>query len=315
MKWRLCIGCILLCFVAAQSFIIHPAHRVNYNSELPLTLSGLAIFHGRPADLVPASGFIPYDLSTPLFSDYAEKQRFIQIPAGLTLRVTDSGLPEFPDGTLLVKTFYYYNDSKDTSKGKRIIETRVLVKSGGLWKAGTYVWNGAQTEAVLAAGGSNTRINTLSYHIPSNKECATCHNAGNVLMPIGFTLRNLTAAATRHLQAASILPAVNPASFTMLPDWQNDAYTLEQRARAYMDINCAHCHNPKGSCSASDFHPAYELSLQESNILNKKKRIVRFMKRGRMPRLGTTIVHTEGLALIEAYINSLEPNTSKKTSF
>ncbi|MCP2937417.1 hypothetical protein NK983_32460, partial [Salmonella enterica subsp. enterica serovar Typhimurium] len=82
-------------------------------------------------------------------SDYAEKQRLIKIPVGTKINALDDGLPNFPDGSIIVKTFYYYNNKKDTARGKRIMETRLLIKHVGKWNAATYIWNQDQTDAKL----------------------------------------------------------------------------------------------------------------------------------------------------------------------
>jgi hypothetical protein len=44
-------------------------------------LSEWGFFQGKLSDLAPAKDVVPYDLNTPLFSDYTYKLRFIRIPA------------------------------------------------------------------------------------------------------------------------------------------------------------------------------------------------------------------------------------------
>lgn len=96
-------------------------------------------------------------LSSELFTDYASKQRLLRVPEGTTMTLTDDGQLEFPDGTVLVKTFYYPSDMRDAAASVRVIETRLLVKTDGLWNAATYVWNEAQTEATLLLEGTTPR--------------------------------------------------------------------------------------------------------------------------------------------------------------
>ncbi len=313
----------LLCFVAVQSFVIDPSGMDEDNGGMLPKLSDYHIFQGDPSALVPTDAFKPYEPSTTLFSDYAEKQRLIMVPAGSSMKITGNGLPEFPDGAILAKTFYYYNDKRDPSKGRRIIETRILVRTGSTWHAGTYVWNDAQTEALLATKGSKHDVKwldengagrSIDYRVPSNKDCATCHNSNNVLTPIGPTAMNLNIEVTRnnarinqlkYFQSNSLIGAGDLSGVATLPDWQNPSYTLEQRARAYLAVNCAHCHNPNGFCAAANFNAGYETPFASTNISDKKKLIVQYMKQGRMPLLGTTVVHKEGLALVQEYINSL----------
>jgi uncharacterized repeat protein (TIGR03806 family) len=283
-------------------------------------ISDYKIFAGEPAVLVPGNGFQLYELATGLFTDYAEKQRLIKLPAGKTMVAVNDGLPQFPDSTILVKTFYYFNDKREPSKGKRLIETRLLVKLNAQWIAGTYVWNETQTDAVLVYKGSNVPVswidekanrNTISYRIPSPKDCASCHNNNNLLMPVGIKIRNLNRDVVRnntainqlqYLQNTGLMSANDASRFSQLPDWQNEKYTITERVRAYLDVNCAHCHNDKGSCAISPLRFGWEIPLANTRINNKKDRIIKMMEKGRMPRIGTTIVDKEALDLIKKYL-------------
>ncbi|MBN9385636.1 MAG: hypothetical protein J0H74_33085 [Chitinophagaceae bacterium] len=324
MKWKLICTFCIICFIAAQSFNLHTTGLQDVNTVLSPKLSDFQIYSGKVSDLTPAEGFIKYELAAPLFTDYAEKERLIKVPAGTSIGIAGDGLPSFPNGTMLVKTFFYWKDKRDPAKGKRIIETRLLIKANEGWLAGTYVWNNEQNEAVLTNSGLKTGVNwidkngeekNINYQVPTIKQCGTCHNSQNEIIPIGFKIRNLNITVTRNNIATNqlqyfaglgIANAVNPLSLSKLPSWNDDSFTPEQRVRAYLEVNCAHCHNNNGFCSASDFRPAYENSLSDSKILEKRKRIVRFIRSGRMPLLGTTIVHQEGLQLIENYLNTLK---------
>ena len=76
----------------------------NTSALLLPKLSDYNIFSGGPQALVPGNGFQLYELATGLFTDYAEKQRLIKVPAGTTITVVNDGLPNFPDGTILDST-------------------------------------------------------------------------------------------------------------------------------------------------------------------------------------------------------------------
>ncbi|MBO9204546.1 MULTISPECIES: hypothetical protein [Niastella] len=315
------VGTVLIFIFAGGSFL--PGNSMygrgtNASMLLLPRLSDYNIFTGDPVQLRPGNGFQLYELATGLFTDYAEKQRLIKIPAGKTITVVNDGLPLFPDGTILVKTFYYYNDKRDT-KGKRLIETRLLIKRNNQWVAGTYVWNPEQNDAILATGGSNVAVTwideksvvrKISYRIPGVRDCASCHNTNNTLMPIGLKVRNLNRTVERnnrsinqlqYLYEAGITDAIDPEQFAALPAWQNEKYALQDRVRAYLDVNCAHCHSDAGSCARSAVRFAWEIPLPDTRIVAKNKRIVSLMAKGSMPRTGTTIVDEQALALIKKY--------------
>ena len=295
----------------------------NRGDLLP-KLSEYAIFQGNPADLISNDEYKLYELSSQLFTDYAEKQRLIKVPQGSRLSAIDNALLDFPEGTTLVKTFFYYHDKGDLSKGKHLIETRLLIKLNTTWIAGTYVWNDNQTEATLVTSGLNKTINwidaegngnVISYRIPSKTECATCHNSNNSIIPIGPKARALNYKVQRdnslqnqlaYLSNAGILNPVSHTSFGSLPNYNDSTFSLEERARAYLEMNCAHCHSDNGFASDQRLRLDYGKDLHESNLMSMKDNIIRKMESGEMPKIGTTLIDKEGLELIKNFIDSLK---------
>ena len=291
-------------------------------------LSQLNIFKGSPSDLVTNSTSYEYNLSTSLYSDYALKFRTISLPKDSQMVYSDAGLLQFPDSTVISKTFYYFNDERDPSLGKKMIETRLLIKTNGAWSMGNYLWNEDQTDALFSnsapvvtvdwidANGTNRTVN---YKVPFSINCTQCHNVNDVTRPIGPKARNLnfTYNGKNQLQNFAdmgLLAGAPPISqIEQLPDWVDSSFTLEQRARAYMDINCAHCHQPGGEHSSSvpdrpDFR--YGTSFEDSKILDFKidirDRVATSPAFGpSMPLIGITQLHTEGVELIHEYIDSL----------
>jgi hypothetical protein len=116
-------------------------------------LSDYDFFKGDLKKQIPNDGVIAYSLSTPLFSDYAEKLRFIKLPDGKTVEYNEKEVFDFPIGTTIIKTFYFPNDFRNADKGYRIIETRLLIHENDGWKALEYVWNDEQTDAILEVAG------------------------------------------------------------------------------------------------------------------------------------------------------------------
>ena len=285
-------------------------------------LSDLNLFSGALEDLTPSIYAFEYDLITPLFTDYSHKQRLIALPSGETMQHVDNGLPTFPDNTVIAKTFYYFNDERDETLGKRIMETRLLIKQSGSWVTGNYKWNDAQTEATLDPDGSivaysyvdNSGVtNSLNYKIPSNTDCFTCHsNTGNIF-PIGPKLRsmNFNNQLQDFIDNNQLSNLTDPSSVTVLPDWENrDDYTLMERTRAYFDVNCAHCHSPGGTCDAdSSLDFRFETAFGDTDIFTFRytiqARTQNYINDYSMPLIGTTIIHDEGYALIAEFVDSL----------
>ena len=249
-------------------------------------LSELNIYSGALNDLTPSIYAYNYELSTPLFSDFAHKQRLIALPQGSSMTYVDeASLPDFPDNTLIAKTFFYYDSEQDQSLGKKIIETRVLIKINGIWESGNYKWNDLQSEAVLDNTTSTVAISyvdanggtqNVNYKIPSSQDCMTCHGSFGALKPIGPKIRtiNFNNQLEDLIANSQLTGAPNPTTLATLPNWLDDTnYSVEQRARAYMDINCAHCHIDGGTCAnQSTLRLAYEIPLANSNIFERKGR-------------------------------------------
>lgn len=289
------------------------------------SLSAYEIFEGAPSNLSPTADFEPLVLSSSLFTDYAHKQRLVKVPDGTKLTRKIDGSLDFPDGTILTKTFFYYNDDRDTSLGKQIIETRLEIKEAGTWNIATYLWNQAQTAATLKLDGNETQVTWISsegrtlstvYHVPTQNECMTCHQSNSAMAPIGPTLLNLNQEVQRngnamnqlsHMQSIGILNDFPVEQTPKMVDYKDLSKSIVERGRSYLAINCAHCHNPNAwdIPAEKDFDFRYETSLQGSGIENGKDRISRNMIDQEMPFLGTTMLDEEGVALILAYLETL----------
>lgn len=292
------------------------------STQFENNLSDLNLFSGNIADLIPSPYAFEYDLTTPLFTDYAHKQRIIALPSGETMQYVDDGLPTFPDDTVIAKTFYYFNNERDETLGKRIMETRILIKQNGAWVTGNYKWNESQTEATLDANGSVVNYSyvdnsgdtqNINYKIPSSADCTQCHSINTDIVPIGPKLRSMhfNNQLQHFIDNNYISNLTDPSTVSVLPDWENrDDYSLAERTRAYFDVNCAHCHQPGGSCdteSSLDFR--YETPFGDTDINTFKFTILartqNYIDTYSMPLIGTTMVHDEGYSLIEEYIDSL----------
>nr|QQZ49245.1 hypothetical protein JKL49_19305 [Phenylobacterium glaciei] len=146
------------------------------------------------------AGLTPYALNTPLFSDHAEKSRFLFLPPGAKAAYKPTGVFDFPVGATLVKTFAYPADLRKPVDHVRFIETRLLIHKASGWVALTYVWNDEQTKAVLKRAGARIEVSVIDkagqplaidYAVPNFNQCKECHSLSGVLAPIGPKARNL----------------------------------------------------------------------------------------------------------------------------
>ncbi len=295
-------------------------------AEFLPNLSQLNLFVGDLNTLAINSNMFKYELNTQLFTDYAHKLRIIGLPEGTALEYADDGFPIFPTGTLIAKTFYYNLDETNPNSGQKIIETRVLIKEETEWTIGNYVWNEDQTDAVLDQNQYNVTVDfvnetgddvTVNYVVPGANDCTKCHSNSNNITPIGPKLRtmNFNVDGVNQLQYfidnGQLINAPNPTQISSLPNWEDDInYSLEERSRAYFDVNCAHCHTTGGFCEfQSTLNLAFETNFDDTNIFQRRfsisNRMATYSPGISMPFIGTTMIHSEGFDLIQEYLDSL----------
>lgn len=294
-------------------------------AEFKTNLSELNLYSRDISDLIISPKAFEYEIGTPLFSDYAHKERLIALPDDTSLQYNGDGLPIFPDNTVIAKTFYYNLDERDLSTGRQIIETRVLIKSNGIWEYGDYKWNADQTEAVLDPSGSILPITWIDiegnerstqYEIPSNQDCFSCHSSYDNTTPIGPKLRSLNfdRNGVNQLQnlinTGQLIGITEVSSIDSVPNWQDLSYSVEERSRAYFEVNCAHCHIPGGFCDdQSTLNLDFSTPFSETNIVERKQSISFRISENNpgfsMPFIGTTLLHEEGISLIQEFLDSL----------
>lgn len=315
--------------------IVQPSDEAVQTTKYPNSLSEYGFFDAGKTGFTPSAALISYDLKTPLFSDYSEKFRYIYIPEGKMAKASNNGLIDFPVGSAIIKNFGYMQEGK-----MRLIETRLLLRRKDEWLALPYVWNETQDDAVLKLAGKrlsvdftdpNDRRRQIDYAVPNKNQCKECHGVNdgiaNSVMPIGPKLRNIEQSSIDKLVAANVLQIGGVVSDA---HWDKDD-KLERDARAYLDINCGHCHNPKGSASNSGLFLDYEQSdsiaygiykrpvaagrgsgglefaikpghAEESIIIHRMKSNDAGVA---MPQIGRAITHDEGVSLISDWINQM----------
>ncbi len=323
------IGFLLITLVACNNGIFSEVEIPEFDFPESIIfnpkLSDYNIFEGNASDLIPSSDFELLELSSTLFTDFSQKQRLVKIPSGTKMNRLNDGSIDFPDGTILTKTFFYYNDERDESLGKRIIETRLLIKEADIWNIATYVWNEDQSEALLELNGDDTNVswidsngNNIStlYHIPDENECIACHQSNSEMIPLGTKLRNLNRNVERdgnslnqlsYLQSVGILGSFEVSMVSEIVDFKDASNGLADRARAYLELNCAHCHNPDAwdESANEDYDFRYETTLDDTGISSNRNRITGQLSDMEMPFIGTTLLDQEGVDLVTEFIEGL----------
>ncbi|MEQ1569536.1 MAG: hypothetical protein ABMA64_28120 [Myxococcota bacterium] len=328
----------------------------------PDSLAALGLLEWDGAEFTYADGVESYRLGTPLFSDFASKDRAIRVPEGEVVTYVAPGVLSFPLGTVIVKSFSFPADLRAPEVDRRVIETRVLTLEADGWDTWPYLWDEDQTGAVKAPSGAVLDLSvvgldgaplTFPYLVPQRNQCVDCHAAGlegdTENVPIGPTARNLDVDGQlerwadagwlvglpalergRPATDATTLVGVDPAT---LPD-----QALFDAARDYLDINCAHCHNPAGDEGRSsqlflnwDNEDQFRLGLckkpgsagngtggfvydivpghPEESILRYRMETVELGEM--MPDLGRGLVDAPGVALVSEWIRRLEGECSE----
>ncbi len=315
-------------------------------------LSSYRLFDDANAQ-APADGVVPFELNTPLFSDYADKSRFLFVPPGEAMQWDDVESFAMPVGTIIAKTFWYPHDKRDPAAGRDLIETRILLHRADGWEAAAYVYDDADEEAHLAVAGARVDVawthddgeaRTVEFAVPDKNQCKNCHEElDDTVGPLGPKARHMNRAGRadsgiddqlQHLiDAGALAGAPAPGSWPKAPAFDDpDAGTLEARARAWLDINCAHCHNPRGAARTSGL----DLSLAQTEPYEYgvcKGPVAAGMGSGgrpysivpgdpdqsilvyrlesteaeiKMPEVGRSLVHEEGVAVIRAWIAAMK---------
>jgi glucose/arabinose dehydrogenase len=305
-------------------------------------LSETGLFSDLTAEL-PAPGVVAYEINHPGWHDGAKGRHWIGAPADTKLHASEGGQWQLDNGVALVQTL-----ALDTSSGPRRVETRVMLKRENDWTGYTYVWNDQQSDAELApAKGMRTTLNLPEgprpWLVPSRSDCLVCHSrAANFALSLNTRQLNRPAAdepavnQIARLEQLDLLVAGksswiasrlgSAARYSSLLDTN---VSLETRARAYLAVNCAHCHmHEGGGNSAMDMSATTALrnmrlidqmpqhgmfNLKDGRIIvpgapTRSVLVSRSALRipGQMPPLGTIRPDAEGTKVLSQWISSLQ---------
>lgn len=262
--------------------------------------------------------------------------------------VSDHEVLDFPIGTILIKTFYYDevqpNNTRRLIETRLMIRKETeWIFADYVWNTdqteAVFDNNGSYT---FVEWNQNGQTLSANYRIPSETECHTCHKKGETPTPIGPKPQNInkvfdyadgSSNELEKLEAFGYLNPGYPSDITTVVDWEDPSQPLNLRVRSYFDMNCAHCHSDNAHCDYMSMRFAFNESADEANLgvcitpqENVNSALSHIVKPGntgrsalyyrintnqediRMPLLGRSIIHEEGVALIEEWINSLTTN-------
>lgn len=331
----------------------------------PEFLSEMNLVEHHEGEVVHHEDLLPYDLNTPLFSDYTEKERAVFLPEGETMRFDDYDVFDLPVGSAVLKTFLMPADLRDPSQGRQILETRLMIHSTSGWENWPYIWDEEGRDARLRRSGGTQRLSftdrqgqdhTFTYLVPQRNQCQECHEIKdpdnrNVITLIGPRSRNLDLEShdqgqLEAIHSLGLLDTLPGPSERPRPaiDWyafvqdglEGRSYEeIEIAARDYLDVNCAHCHNPRGVNGISSQLFLNWDSTDEFRLGKCKRpgsaghgsggltydivpgdhtqsilhyRMATTDPGAMMPQLGRTLAHTEAADLIAAWIDGMEPD-------
>ncbi|HBH52373.1 MAG TPA: hypothetical protein DDY91_10815 [Planctomycetaceae bacterium] len=290
------------------------------------------------------------------------------IPASMFQRTT-----VFPTNTVVAKTLALELEPGVPSSSRRI-ETQILHFDGRDWRGYSYAWNDDQSDAVLVGPQGESRTLSLvdpeapnghrqqTWRFPSRTDCLRCHNPWPEYL-LAFNLpqlnRSVESQGTRRNQLTllqelgllqNVTPGANPGQdpprvtgikdpeeFPRFVNPHDRSEDLDQRARTYLHVNCAHCHRNGGGGSAY-VHLLHDLPLSETRTLAQKPAqgtfgipdaqviapadpyrstlLFRMAKLGpgHMPHIGSQVIDREGVQLIHDWIRQLPQRSADQVA-
>lgn len=292
----------------------------------------------------PVESFVPFTVNSPLWMDGATKRRFIQVPEGDGLDYTADGSWETPDGTVVIKTFYFEEVTGDPAT-RRPAETRFLIKrAAGDWDAFTYQWLEDGSDAELRPENEGTvgwpitnadgEPDTYAHLYPSREQCIDCHRDTSEEGPgrlLGLQTAQLNLEVERDgvlreqlafLSEQGVVDGLPDAPAEELPALvdprqgpapvDDDTASIIDRSSAYMEANCAHCHQPDGFCADAGLDLRQQTPFVESGLCTvvtpgdpEGSLLFRLFDDGAMPLFGRLEVDPAARELLREWVTRM----------
>lgn len=302
------------------------------SAVIPATLSETGLFSDL-VNLTPVSGVIEYDVNVVGWFDGAQARHFISIPNDDTIGFDPTSDWDLPAGSVLVK---HLSVAAEGNPNKPFTTSVLFRQQNGTWQAANYHWNEAGTDATLVTETINVSDGALeprSRAVQSAADCGSCHTGSGSKDPLSLhtrqlnTLFNYDGVEDNQLDAfnyvglfeQTINPSENFDTFhapTIDPSHTDGVPTTSERARAYMDVNCSHCHSSGfmdlrfdtpliDTRLLSDDEGSTKVRLREYDPLNSLIYIYQTSDGNRMPK-GSRYTNPEAQTLFYDYIYALD---------
>lgn len=356
LPWFIIIGIICIIFEGCLQNHKSDEVRFNVNADAPVNFSAFNFFKDFPGFAKPNRGVISFQLVNLMYNDNSRRDEFIYLPEGRVLSFDSSGFLNIPEGGCLINLIYYYKDVRNPGQGKKLLETQILFRKSTGWETLDYIWNDEQTDAALSTAGGSKAVtwtdnngfeNHIQFYIANKDECKHCHWYANKCVPLGLKEGNLNRDADysngKKNQLAAwletgILQNIPLENSVKYREWKDTTLSLDERARIYLDVNCAFCHNPAGPafmshlylgadnlnmaayglCKAVTFWGRATCGLKYDIVPGKPAesglvcRITSNEIGVRMPELGRTTIDTSGVVLISNWISQMKGGCAEK---
>jgi uncharacterized repeat protein (TIGR03806 family) len=343
-----------------QIYRLTPNPKQGNQRDFPRKLSQTGLFSSVQNE-TPAPGVIPYSINAHHWADHTHSKRWLAVPDRKQIEIDKQGHWKYPDGSVLAKTVSIEMEAGVPGSSRRL-ETQILHREDGSWRPYTYVWNDEQTDAQLADKNGFSRTLTIrdprapdgrreqTYRFAARAECLICHNPWVETRTTVFGVQTASALAadarqlnTDHsyggrtgnqlatFKQIGLLSGHVPESIEQAQkfvDPYDEAADLNDRARAYLHVNCFHCHQFNAG-GAANIQLSHELPLEKTQTIDVRPtqgtfgitdaRIIvpgdpfgsvlyyRIAKlgRGRMPRVGSREVDERAANLFYDWIAQL----------
>ena len=275
--------------------------------------------------------------------DGARLRRWIVLPDSTEIGFDPTAAWLFPVGTTLVKHFEIELIEGDPASTFRL-ETRVLKLRESGWGADTFRWNDSQTDARRLTASATVDLvveeagmpRNQTWYFPDRTDCSRCHtHAANFILGVDTLQlnRDVDYASGTENQLGYWnrndffdIDIGLPGDYATLPELDDTAVDLETRAKAYLDVNCAHCHREDGPAPGT-MELAFEISVADMAVVDVRptegdlglpdafrvktgskessvlwERLLR-LDEHRMPTLATGVVDDAGAALVGQWID------------